>query len=185
MPASAASRIESAAKRGGTKIIAVFAPVSRDGVVEGVEDRDALDVLAALAGRHAGDDLRAVALVVERVERALAAGDARHAQARVVVDEDAHRAATPSRASSTTFSAASFIVVAAWTLGSAASARMRRPSSSFVPSRRTTNGHVGLDLVEGLDEPVGDLVAARDAAEDVEEHGLDAAGWRGSPRRRS
>ena len=28
MPASAASRIESAAKRGGTKIIAVFAPVS-------------------------------------------------------------------------------------------------------------------------------------------------------------
>ena len=28
MPASCASRIESAAKRGGTKIIAVFAPVS-------------------------------------------------------------------------------------------------------------------------------------------------------------
>ena len=28
MPASAASRIESAAKRGGTKTIAVFAPVS-------------------------------------------------------------------------------------------------------------------------------------------------------------
>ena len=28
MPASSASRIESAAKRGGTKIIAVFAPVS-------------------------------------------------------------------------------------------------------------------------------------------------------------
>ena len=53
MPASAASRIESAAKRGGTKIIAVFAPVSVDGLVEGVEDRDALDVLAALAGRHA------------------------------------------------------------------------------------------------------------------------------------
>ena len=33
MPASAASRIESAANRGGTKIIAVFAPVSCDGVV--------------------------------------------------------------------------------------------------------------------------------------------------------
>ena len=31
MPASAASRIESAANGGGTKIIAVFAPVSCDG----------------------------------------------------------------------------------------------------------------------------------------------------------
>ena len=57
MPASSASRIESAAKRGGTKIIAVLAPVSLDGLVEGVEHRDALHVLAALAGRHAGHHL--------------------------------------------------------------------------------------------------------------------------------
>src|SRR5206468_9707753 len=61
-----------------------------DGVVEGVEHRDALDVLAALARRHARHDLRAVALVVHRVERALAPRDAGDAELRVVVDEDAH-----------------------------------------------------------------------------------------------
>ena len=49
MPASSASRIESAAKRGGTKTIAVFAPVSGRGM-EGVEHRDPLHVLPALAG---------------------------------------------------------------------------------------------------------------------------------------
>jgi hypothetical protein len=32
----------------------------------------------------------------------------------------------------------------------------------------------GLDLVERLDQALGDLVAAGDAAEDVEEHGGDA-----------
>ena len=46
-------------------------------------------------------------------------------------------------ASATTFSAASFIVRAAYTLGSAASCRSSRPSTSLVPSRRTTNGTVG------------------------------------------
>src|SRR4029450_12093479 len=92
------------------------------------------DVLATLARRHARHDLRAVAPVVHRVERALAAGDAADAQPRLAIDEDAHRA------SSTTFSAASFIVAAVCTLGSAASARMRRPSSSLVPSNRPTHG---------------------------------------------
>ncbi len=47
-------------------------------------------------------------------------------------------------ASATTFSAASFIVLAACTLGSAASCSSRRPSTSLVPSRRTTNGTDGL-----------------------------------------
>src|SRR5512133_2157498 len=116
--------------------------------VEGVEDRDALDVLAALARSHARHQLRAVAPVVHRVERALAPGDARHAQARLVVDQDAHRA------SSTTFSAASFIVAAVWTLGSAASARIRRPSSSFVPSSLTTNGTVGVIWLNAATSPL-------------------------------
>ena len=49
IPASSASRIESAANRGGTKIIAVFAPGLGDRLVEGVEHRDPVDVLAALA----------------------------------------------------------------------------------------------------------------------------------------
>ena len=62
-----------------------------DRVVERVEDGDALDVLAALARRHAGDDVRPVVAVVERVEGALAAGDAGGAQLGVLVDEDRHR----------------------------------------------------------------------------------------------
>src|SRR4051794_11302127 len=110
-----------------------------DGVVERVEDRDALDVLAALAGGDAGDDVRPVVLVVERVEGALTAGDAGDAQLRVVVDEDGHQPA-----SSTTFFAAPSMVASVYTFGRSASASSARPSLSFVPSRRTTNGTVGL-----------------------------------------
>ena len=61
-----------------------------DGVGDGVEDRDALDVLAALARRHAGDDLRAVAAVAQPVERALAAGQPLDDELRVAVDDDRH-----------------------------------------------------------------------------------------------
>ena len=61
-----------------------------DRVGDGVEDRDALDVLAALAGRDARDDVRPVGAVAERVERALAAGDALDDEARVAVDDDRH-----------------------------------------------------------------------------------------------
>ena len=67
-PASAASTIASAANGGGTKIIEALAPVSRDGVGHGVEDRDALVRRAALAGRDARDDLRSVVAARERVE---------------------------------------------------------------------------------------------------------------------
>ena len=57
MPASTASRIASAANGGGTKIIDALAPVASHGLGHGVEDRDALDRLAALAGRDAADHL--------------------------------------------------------------------------------------------------------------------------------
>jgi hypothetical protein len=56
-----------------------------DGLGPTVEHGDALDVLSALAGRHPADDVRAVAPVVERVERALAAGDAGDGQASVLI----------------------------------------------------------------------------------------------------
>ena len=65
-----------------------------DGVDHGVEDRDALDVLAALAGRDAGDDLRAVALVPEAVEGALGAGQALDDELRLLVDDDRHQPAS-------------------------------------------------------------------------------------------
>ena len=55
-----------------------------------VEDRDALDVLAALAGGDAGDEVGAVGLVAETVEGALAAGQPGDDQLRVVADDDAH-----------------------------------------------------------------------------------------------
>ena len=61
-----------------------------DGGGDRVEDRDAVDVLAALAGRDAGDDVRAVVAVAQAEEAALAAGQALHEQPRVAVDEDRH-----------------------------------------------------------------------------------------------
>ena len=57
MPASTASRIASAVKAGGTKIIVASAPVLLDRFDHGVEDRHAFDRLAALAGRDAADHL--------------------------------------------------------------------------------------------------------------------------------
>src|SRR5215207_7692365 len=106
-------------------------------VVEGVEDGDAVHVLAALAGRDARHDVRAVVAVAQAVEGALAAGDAGDDQAGVGVDENRHQAAP---ASSTTFSAAPSMVASVCTFGSLASASSARPSLSFVPSSRTTKG---------------------------------------------
>src|SRR6185312_10587523 len=103
---------------------------------------DAVDLLAALGGGHAGHDLGAVVAVAQRVEGALPPGDPGHAQLRVAVDEDRH--GYVAAASSTTRRAASSIVDSVCTLGRLASASSARPSLSFVPSRRTTKGTVGL-----------------------------------------
>src|SRR3954468_22528916 len=125
-----------------------------DRVAERVEHRDALDVLPGLAGGDAGDDVRPVVLVVERVERTLAPGDAGDDQLGVVVDENGHYAETPCLASSTTFWAASSIVAAVCTLGRLASARICRPSTSFVPSSRTTNGTCGSSCLNASMRPL-------------------------------
>ena len=61
-----------------------------DRVGDGVEHRDALDVLAALARRDAGDDVRAVGAVAQAVEASFAAGEALDDEPRVVVDDDRH-----------------------------------------------------------------------------------------------
>src|SRR5262245_3608128 len=108
-----------------------------DRVGDRVEDRDAVDALPGLARRHARDDVRAVRLVARGVEGALAPRDALDHEARAAVDEDAHAA---SFARATARSAADSIVCSTTTLDGARSAMMRRPSSSFVPSRRTTMG---------------------------------------------
>ena len=60
------------------------------GLGDGVEDGDPVDALAALAGRHAGDDVRAVVAVLQRVERPLTTGDALHDEPRLLGDQDRH-----------------------------------------------------------------------------------------------
>ena len=70
-----------------------------DGVGDRVVDRHALDVLAALARRDAGDEIRAVRAVAQPVEAPFGAGQARDDELRVGVDDDRHYAApfTPLR----------------------------------------------------------------------------------------
>ncbi len=51
-------------------------PALGTGLGDRVEDRHAVDVLAALAGRDAGDEVGAVVAVAQAVEGALAAGEA-------------------------------------------------------------------------------------------------------------
>src|SRR5439155_1572329 len=114
-------------------------PVDR--LVERVEHGDSVDVPATLARRDAAHDLRAVVTVPERMECPLATRDAGHAKLGLGVDEDAH---PTEPATATTFSAAPSIVASVCTFGSFASASNSRPSLSFVPSSRTTNGTLGL-----------------------------------------
>ena len=89
MPASAASRMASAAPGGGTKIIEALAPVLRDRLGDGVEEREALLLGAALAGLDGADDVGAVVAALLGVEGAGLA-EALDEQAGVLVDEDAH-----------------------------------------------------------------------------------------------
>src|SRR5205085_11342447 len=81
---------------------------------------------------------RAVLDHLLRVERSRAAGDALHEQLRALVGEDAHDA-LPFVTASTIFFAPSAIVDAAM-IARPLSFRILRPSSTFVPSRRTTSG---------------------------------------------
>ena len=62
-----------------------------DGLGHRVEHRHALDVLAALAGSDAGDDLRAVGAVPQPVEAALGAGQPLHHEPRLEIDDDRHQ----------------------------------------------------------------------------------------------
>jgi hypothetical protein len=88
----------------------VLAPVSLHRLLDRVEHRDrVLELLPALSRGHAGDDVRAVLQHLLGVERAVAARDALHDEARVLVDEDAHL--PPSVASWTAFFTASSMSV--------------------------------------------------------------------------
>ena len=53
------------------------------------------------------------------------------------------------------------------------SARILRPSSRLVPSMRMMTRNLHTDLLGGLDHTIGQAVAPEDAAEDIDEDGLD------------
>ena len=136
-----------------------------------VEDGNALHVLAALAGRHAADHVRAVAPVVERVERALAAGDPGDRQAGVLVDEDAHQLCLLRQRDD----------LLGRLVHRARRVHVRQcgllqqlaPRHIVRAVQPDDEWHRRFDLVEGRDQTFRNLVAAGDAAEDVEQHGLD------------
>ena len=139
-------------------------------VVHAVEDRPAFVRRAALAGRHAADDLRAVRRGRLGVKRAFAAGQPLHDQPRVFVEQNGHVSA--SLASATTFSAASPIESAVVKFRPL-SRSIRLPSSTLVPSMRITIGTRHAELRDGGNDALRQHVAAQDAAEDVDQHGLD------------
>src|SRR3990172_7584916 len=107
-----------------------------DGVGDGVPDREALVGRPALARRHAPDDGGPVLLAARGVEGALAPRDPLDHDARRLVDQDAHAA---SRASATTLRAPSPMSSAVASCRPD-SASIFLPSSTFVPSMRTTTG---------------------------------------------
>ena len=138
-----------------------------DGVGHGVEDRDAVDVLAGLAGRDARDHSRAVVAVAQRVEAALAAGDALDDEAGVGADEDGHYDAA---ASSTTRSAAPSIVASTYRFGRRRFGQDPAALDVVRPVEPHDDRHAHVELLERRQDAAGDLVAAGDASEHVEEH---------------
>src|SRR5271166_2244260 len=99
------------------------------------------DYSARLAGVHAADDLRARLEHARGVDGGLATGDALDDDLVVLVQKDRHiHKSFQALASCAALSAASSIVGTSVTSGWLASVRMRRPSSTLLPSRRTTSG---------------------------------------------
>src|SRR5690606_16505283 len=104
-------------------------------LADGVKHRDAAEHgLPALARRDAADDLGAVGERLLGVEEADLAGDALDDEAGVLVDEDAHDLTI-----STILVAASRRLVAV-VIDRPLSSSSFLPSSTLVPSRRTTRG---------------------------------------------
>ena len=177
MPASAASMIASAAPGGGTKITDALAPVFSHRFGDRVEDRPALVGRAALAGRDAADDVRVVGRGLLGVERALAAGQALDEETRLWSDQNGH--GSYGAATATFETGAHDSCAAASPIESAVvklrplSASIALPCSTLVPSMRMTIGTVHASSVTAAITPCGQHVAAQDAAEDVDQHGLD------------
>ena len=91
IPASAASMMASAANGGGTKITVAFAPVSFAALATVSKTGRSKMRRAALARRDPAHHVGAVGNGLLGVEGAFLAGEALHEQARILIDEYAHR----------------------------------------------------------------------------------------------
>jgi hypothetical protein len=142
------------------------APVVAHRVAHRVEHRQLQMALAAAPGRHAADQLGAVGDALLRMKSALLAGEALADHFGALVDEDAH---------------AAFLVAAPADLFGRVrqiGGRDDRQSALRQPLAR----HLGIgalqshhhrhrhaDVLDGIDDAIGDQVAAHDAAEDVDQ----------------
>ena len=180
IPAAAASMIASGAPPAGTKMQVVFAPVWRtaSATVSKTGTVPSSACWPPLPGRHAGHDPGAVGLHRPAVELALATGDALDQQPRVGPDDDAHAAAP--RDAATAFAAASSSELA---VAKCACSSRTAASAALVPTIRTTIGTSRLLDGPRLDQAARDLVAAGDAAEDVDEDGVDLRVGQDDPHR--
>src|SRR5262249_4720870 len=102
-----------------------------------VEDRPIEMGGPALARRHAGHDVGAIGDGIRSVKGRLLAGETLDQDLSGLVDENGHYAASLTRA---TMRAAASSKVRATVIGRLDFSRMARPSSTLVPSRRTTRG---------------------------------------------
>src|SRR5699024_8016810 len=100
------------------------------------------DAGAGLARVDTSHDLSAGAEHAAGVLLPLGTGHALDDDARVSVEKDRHVVRSPYFASSAALAAASSIVSTMVTRGWLASSRMRRPSTTLLPSSRTTSGLV-------------------------------------------
>src|SRR5690606_22718620 len=118
------------------------------GLFDGAEDGQVLaadgDGLARLTGVHAADDVGTGRQHLGGVLAALGAGEALDDDLGFAVQENRHVFHAPAAANSAALSAALSIVSTNVTSGCAASVRIRRPSSTLLPSSRTTSGLVAL-----------------------------------------
>ena len=95
-PFSIASTTASLVKAGGTVTTAPSGAraVVLDDLLDGVEDRHAVDLAALAARGHAADDLRAEVEALARQVHGLAPGDALDDEGEVLVEKDAHQPCT-------------------------------------------------------------------------------------------
>src|SRR5580704_14326529 len=117
---------------------------------DSIKHRDAKMLRAAFAGRDTADHLRSVLDHLLRVKTAFTTGETLHQHARVLADENAHRAPP---ASFTTFSAPSFIP-AAMVKFSPELRRISCPCFTLVPSMRTTTGILNLNSFAAFTTPL-------------------------------